>query len=471
MKKHVKKWSVFALRWGIAVLGVVWVLHNISFRDRVLVLKPNKTELEAATVLGDAKASDSSFHIRIPRQGDTPPQEQWVPREKLWAKAEGPAVLAVVPGGAVHPGKVLAIQPNFANPKAGPVQFLVQDTDTHQNALLNPSQVRNLNEYLAKYTPYPLIEVGLNRMVRKAKVPYLLGALAVIPMALLLTTIRWHLLLEAVGIHIGTGRTFAINMVGLFYNTFFPGSTGGDLVKAWYASKHTTHRTWAVISVLMDRAIGLLALVIVGGAMAGWQWNVPDCRRVAIICGLLLAATAAGLVVFYVPPLRRLTGLDFLLRRMPMQRLVHTVVQGLEMYGHDHPKKTLLALLLCFPVHVTTIVSATLAGHAFGLTMPLAYYWVAVPVIALVGAIPISPQGAGVMEGFAVLLTQSQGVTVSQAVALTMSIRLVQIFWNLIAGLFVLRGDYHPPTASEQHELEEDEPEVLVAENSLPVQV
>ena len=56
------------------------------------------------------------------------------------------------------------------------------------------------------YIPYPLVEVGLNRMVREAKVPYLLGALAVIPIALLLTTIRWHLLLEAVGIHIGMGQ-------------------------------------------------------------------------------------------------------------------------------------------------------------------------------------------------------------------------------------------------------------------------
>ena len=101
--------------------------------------------------------------------------------------------------------------------------------------------------------------------------------------------------------------------------------------------------------------------------MAAFQWQVPACRKVAIVSGLLLAATAVGLIVFYVPPLRRLTGFDFLLRRMPMQRLVHTAVQGLEMYGHDHPKKTLLALLLCFPVHVTTIVSATLAGHAFGL--------------------------------------------------------------------------------------------------------
>jgi hypothetical protein len=91
--------------------------------------------------------------------------------------------------------------------------------------------------------------------------------------------------------------------------------------------------------------------------------------------------------------------------------------------------------------------------------MNFLYYWTVVPVLALVGAIPISPQGVGVMESFAVLLTQKQGVTVSQAIALAMSIRVGQMFWNLLAGgAFVLRGGYHSITEREQQELETDEP-------------
>ena len=164
-------------------------------------------------------------------------------------------------------------------------------------------------------------------------------------------------------------RTFAINMVGLFYNTFMPGSTGGDLVKAWYASKHTTHRTWAVISVLIDRAIGLAGA---GDARAArWRHSMvansrlPKSRR--------SSPGAAGAdrrrpVHFYIPLLRRRTGFDFFFSGSRVQRQVRNIVQGLEMYGHDRPAKTLLALRLCFPVHMTSIVSAMLAGHAFGLT-------------------------------------------------------------------------------------------------------
>ena len=137
-----------------------------------------------------------------------------------------------------------------------------------------------------------------------------------------------------------------------------------------------------------------------------------------------------------------------------MQGFVQNAVHSMELYGR-RPGAMLVALLLCFPVHITTIISATFAGEAFRLPLSPLYYWVIVPVIALVGAIPISPQGAGVMEFFGIkLLTVRHNVNVSQAVALVMAIRLVQMTWNLVAGLFVLRGGYHAPTEAEQHALE-----------------
>jgi hypothetical protein len=61
------------------------------------------------------------------------------------------------------------------------------------------------------------------------------------------------------------------------------------------------------------------------------------------------------------------------------------------------------------------------------------------------------------MEFFAILLTSKQNCSVSQAFMLTMSIRLVQMLWNLVGGLFVLRGGYHAPTEREQEEIEADD--------------
>jgi hypothetical protein len=98
-----------------------------------------------------------------------------------------------------------------------------------------------------------------------------------------------------------------------------------------------------------------------------------------------------------------------------------------------------------------------MAGTAFGLSIPWYFYWTVVPVTVLAGSIPISPQGAGVMEYFAILLLAPLGCTVAEAVALTMSIRLVQVIWNLTGGIFVLRGGYHAPTEQQQRETEEED--------------
>lgn len=447
LAKQTRKWITFTLRWGVAVVGVWLVVKNISFHDRVMLVNAAAPDpVRHVRIVNDQPEDAPVFRVADPGSPVTQ-----VPRQDVWTP--GPTKVNVLDAaGAQHSAAVLAVHPDAADARHRPDRLLVKDKESGAVSIIPAARVAG---DFHDFTPYPLIEIGLLRMVREADLGYLLAALLVMPLSYLLTSYRWHLLLEALDIHIGAARTFVINMVGAFYNTFMPGSTGGDLLKAWYAARHTTHRTRAVISVLTDRAIGLLALIMLGGVMAALQWQIPACRKVAMVSAALTAATLLGMVVFYVPVLRRASGLNFILRRLPMQKQVQNAVGAMERYG-QRPLVSLTAMGICFPVHITAIVSATLAGHALGLHMPAMYYWVVVPVVALVGAIPISPQGAGVMEYFAILLTRGQGVTISQAFALVMAIRFVQMFWNLVAGLFVIRGGYHAPSEQEQHDLDED---------------
>jgi uncharacterized protein (TIRG00374 family) len=301
-----------------------------------------------------------------------------------------------------------------------------------------------------------MVEAGVVHMVRDAKPKWLLAALAIFPLTIVITSLRWHELLKALDINLAVSRTFVLNMVGLFYSTFMLGSTGGDVLKAYYVAKQTHHRTRAVMSVLVDRAIGLVALIILGGTMASMQWQIHKCRQVAVTSVVLLFVTATGLIFFYNPILRKFSGLDFVISKLPMQKQVIKAIETMHIYG-KRPWLAIGALVASFPVHSVVICSAMLCGFAFGLPIKPFYYWMAVPVIVLVGSIPISPQGAGVMEYFAINLLQPQGVNVGQAFALTMSIRLTQMFWNLSGAYVVFRGGYHAPSESEQEEVEKED--------------
>jgi hypothetical protein len=459
MSPRQKKTVTFILRWGIAVAGVWYVLAKTSFEDRVLVVDA-RNQPRAVVVLNDAKETDDRFQIVDPA-----PQKRWVSRSEIWIKPDGSTfklrqtngewkkikLLAVCPSDQPEPGVPPDLRRaafSIAPPPSPPVELDVSIDGKAQR--IDPAA----GEYTVA-VPYPRVDIGLYRLVRAANLWDLLAALSVLPIAFVITSRRWHMLLEVLEIHIGQGRTFVIAMVGAFYSTFMPGSTGGDLVKAYYAAKHTPHRTRAVMSVLIDRILGLLALIVLGGFMAAMQFNVSVCRHVAIGCGALLAATAVGLFIFYHPHLSKVLGVDWLLQRLPLQRQVRNGIEAMHLYAAK-PLVPIWAVIMTLPVHITTIISAYFAGRAFGLPLHFFYYWVAVPVIVLVGAIPISPQGAGVMEFFAIELTRSQGVPTSQAIALAMSIRLGAMFWNLMAGIFVLRGGYHAPTQTEKRSMEDD---------------
>lgn len=444
-KKGPKHWALFCLRWGIAVVGVWIVLSQMSLRDRVWAILDGSNRPQRVSLAQETPDTAAFFPIE---GGPTVPASQVVNEPYTKTAELRPAgrgatkvyVLGLDLSGDLnntpHLNRLLVAD----DPKVGPARWI---------------DAKEVPGYVVK-VPYPKVQVGLIGMIHSAKPGLLWAALFVFPVTFLITSYRWHELLKVLDIHIGQTRTFTLNMVGAFYNTFMPGSTGGDLLKAYYASKLTPHRARAVMSVLVDRVIGLLALIIVGGVAAATQWHVSACRKVAMASGGLIGCVALGLVIFYVPMLRKMSGLDFLIKRLPMQKHVQSVVESMELY-RKRPWVSIWSLIVSLPVHGTVIVSAMLAGLAFGILRDhWPYYWVCVPVIVLSGSIPISPQGVGVMEGFAILLLRPEGGTIAQAFALTMCIRMVGILWNLTGGIFVLRGGFHALTEDEQHSLETD---------------
>ncbi|MDP9174607.1 MAG: flippase-like domain-containing protein [Planctomycetota bacterium] len=443
-KQQGLKIAKFVIRWGIAVLGIYYVISRMSWHDRVLAILPGQT-VPRSLALAEKGAGENQLQYNvIDRSGAfvTVPHDQVVnepDRAKLTVNFEGRQQYVVG----------VDLQPDMEHAN----RILLADAPTGPTAHWEPA------EHVPDYhiaVPHPRVQIGVIRMLHEADPRFLLAALLVFPITILITSYRWHELLKALDIHLSLARIFVLNMVGLFYNTFMPGSTGGDLLKAYYVAKQTHHRTRAVMSVLVDRVIGLIALIILGGTMAAFQWQIQKCRQVAVGAGALMVCVIGGLALFYQPTLRRISGLDFFMSKLPMQKQLQKAIEAMEIYGR-RPLLALGALLISFPVHMVVILSAMLCGFAFGLRINPFYYWMAVPVIVLAGSIPISPQGAGVMEYFAINLLEPQGVTVGQAFALTMSIRLTQIFWNLSGGYFVLRGGYHAPTQTEQNEVESED--------------
>jgi uncharacterized protein (TIRG00374 family) len=461
MRQRLFRIGTLVVRWGIAIGGIWWVVSQMSLRDSVMVMR-QPGDLPVRMVLAaEASPADAAFRVIDPANGQT----LEVPRDQTVSKPDGNGKTVRARLADDLPYRDLPLIGLDLAAEAGDrpvIRRLLVNIDG-KSVFIRPSTVEG---GFRLRVPNPRIDTGLINLASRANHWLLVAAIGIFPVTFILTSVRWHRLLRGVGVVLPLRRVFVLNMVGNFYNTFMPGSTGGDVLKAIYAARQTSNRAAAVMSVIIDRILGLLTLVILGGLMAGYQYlssphssdpSVLACRNVALASFAILACTALGVTALGWPSLRKSIGLDWLLRHLPAQSFLDKILEVMRCY---RSKPTLIAwsILVTFPVHLAVIVSAWLSGSAFGLPISPGYYFVVVPVVVLVGAIPLAPQGAGVMELFATMLLARQGANVSHAIALTLSIRVVQILWNLSGAIFVLRGGFHAPSQKEIDEVDTAEP-------------
>ncbi|RKY09948.1 MAG: hypothetical protein DRP66_00900 [Planctomycetota bacterium] len=299
--------------------------------------------------------------------------------------------------------------------------------------------------------------------VEKLKIAFrqldLLALAAAIGLFLLANVVigcRWRLLLRAQHISVGLGACIRIHFLGLFYNNILISSVGGDLLRAWYITKHTHKRLEAALSVLVDRIVGLFTLILmavsfyvlfpVEGEAGELDFSVDmdvagklsQYRWVFVAVGVLAAAVAAGVIIH--PAGRKKLHLAYARGASGFER----VFLAIRLYCKK-PLTMLSAIGLTFVAQSLPILGFCLIGRQMGLEVPIKYYFVFFPIGWVLGALPISPAGAGVMEGGIVFLfTRAPGVTVEQALVLALCQRVMFLLASLPGIVIHVMGAHLP---------------------------
>jgi uncharacterized protein (TIRG00374 family) len=286
------------------------------------------------------------------------------------------------------------------------------------------------------------------------------GAMGIYIIGQFIFVTRWSLLLKAQSIHIGYWPAFRLHLLGLFYNNCLPGSVGGDLPRAWYVTKHTDKKLEAVLSVFVDRVIGLLGIAIMA---FGCYWFIPEDSReggfnfkfeINIFSRLAeyksvfiwLGAAFAVFIVFMVLNCRGRMLLErgFGIVRVHGASVLGKVRQSIRIYCHKWPAVA-GALLLTFCCQGLTILSMWLLGREIGIDVPAKYYFIFFPVSWLLGSVPISIGGLGIMEGWLKVMFMRVGTISSKdALALALCQRLIFLLVSLPGAIIHLVGAHLP---------------------------
>ena len=235
------------------------------------------------------------------------------------------------------------------------------------------------------------------------------------------------------------GTVMRIFFVSTFVGTFLPASVGGDAVRAYGLSKEGVRGVDAVASVLMDRLLGVVSILIVAIAGAVLARDLIDIRALFPAFAALMVACFAALAVVFSP--RAAVAAAGLLALLPRGRETgSTLVAAIQRYASLH--LAMVNVLLCsIAVQVLRVLQTYCLGLALGLAVPLGVYFALVPIILLIVLMPITINGVGTTQAGFVWLFGRAGVGSAPAFALSVLFLGIAVVGNLPgAVLYVKRS-------------------------------
>jgi uncharacterized protein (TIRG00374 family) len=279
---------------------------------------------------------------------------------------------------------------------------------------------------------------------------------------------RWHVLLRVQGIHLSFWRLSGLFLIGMFYNQFLPGGTGGDIIKSYYLLKETPDKkAGALLAVVFDRIIGLVALVAITGTLIGLRFDflsqTPETRQLLWILLVVLGVSVAGLLTTFV-----ITGFRLfhsLPLRFPGREKLIEVSAAYHLYAR-HWRATLVAFGSSIVAHLATFATFLSVAYSLRANVKIVDFFAVMPIERTISAMPISFAGIGWREK--VLQIMLHGVCgVPEATAILVgSLSFLIILICCLPGA-VVYFFYKPSVAVAHVKLREMEKEIAVLEHGI----
>lgn len=212
--------------------------------------------------------------------------------------------------------------------------------------------------------------------------------------------IRWRILLKVQGIHLSGRRLSGLFLIGMFYNQFLPGGTGGDIMKSYLLLKETPGKaTGALLAVVFDRVIGLIALIMITGTLIAlryeWLTQLPRTRAlVMVLLAILGSAVLLLLTSFVVSGLRIAHKLP---PRFPARDKLVELSAAYHLYAR-HWNATLFAFVASVIAHLATFATFLFVAYAFRADVFVLDFFAIMPIERTISSLPISVAGVGWRE-------------------------------------------------------------------------
>ncbi len=276
--------------------------------------------------------------------------------------------------------------------------------------------------------------VGFNQMVQLfSLIPlWLIPILLALPLAnYVIRFFKWQYYLHRIGVYLDAKISFNIFLAG-FTLTTTPGKIG-ETIKGYFVNQVNDEPIMKTATVVIsERITDLLAMVIL--AMFGIS-AMAEMTTTLIVMGVLVLGLAIflGSGKLYDKVLGKLAGLVF--KNNPEAKaedVKNTLSATLS------PKPLLLSTLISVPGWLMECIALWLIVNALGFPLSINQAIFVHATASVVGAITFLPGGLGAAEFSASFLLIRMGAIESIAIASTILIRLLTLWYSVIVGFVAL---------------------------------
>jgi uncharacterized protein (TIRG00374 family) len=279
---------------------------------------------------------------------------------------------------------------------------------------------------------------------------YLTLAFAVAMADRVLMASKWRLLLTVKGIHIAWPKTLGIYWISSFLGLFLPATVGGDALRAYALASRGYNASDAISSILVERVLGFGALFVFALFSLGASFAVLGRRHISnieSIFWLFLALLVVLAALFYGSVNERIANyVKPVVRGLAVRIRVGTVAQKMGQVYHSyysyraHPWHLTLFFVLSLVENLLPLWWTYCLALAFGMQIPLLYFFVLLPIVLVLVRLPISLDGIGLQEGAFVFFLTQVGVAHTDAFLLGLASHILAVISILPGGVFYAIG-------------------------------
>lgn len=291
--------------------------------------------------------------------------------------------------------------------------------------------------FLFKSFSWPAL-FGLLGSARRA---FILIGLIIGASGVVISSYQWRGLLESEHIRFDLADLIDLYLVSTAFSHFLPTGMGGDAVKALYVGRQAGNTEGATSAAVMSRVtgfFGMLAIAIV--MLIVWHSHFSA----GLVTSFALLSLLVGGMIFgailSVTLLPKIVRARFIASYLAGHRLLERMVASIMRVGNGlkasmrRPRALLIATLFGVLFWVIACLNYYSYAVALGVTVPLYFYFVAIPLVSLVTFLPISINGFGVRESTFIYLFATMHVSTASSLLIVLLMDAQVIFFGAIGG-------------------------------------